>query len=135
MKLFKFLLIAFLSAALFTACNKDKDDTVINIPASELTGVFEGKFGTGSNNPSSFYSFNIKADGTMEELGSGGTVNGTGTWTITGNVFRATHHYTFPATSFFVTTGVYDPATKTISGTWGYGSSDSDGGKWYMTKK
>ena len=134
MKQLKFLFVLVLGITLFASCNKDKDD-VVSIPATELTGVLEGKYGTGTNTPSSFYSFNLKADGTMQELNSAGEINGTGTWTITGTTFRATHHYLFPANAFFVTTGTYNTATKTITGTWGYGSNDSDGGKWYMTKK
>lgn len=133
MKLLQWILPSLFGLFLLTSCKKDKAQ--VNISATEVAGVYIGKYGTGNNNPSSFYGFNLSANGNMQEINSGGEVIGTGTWTINGTTFRATYHYTFPATAFFVATGMYDPSTKKITGTWGYGNSDSDGGKWHMTKK
>lgn len=133
MKALKFFLLVVSGINFFVACKKDKQDTAVT--KAEVAGIYEGKYGTGNNNPSSFYSFNLKADGTMEELNGDGSVKGTGTWTLNGNIVTATHKYQFPANAFFISTGVYDAGAKKISGTWGYGSSDNDGGKWYMTRK
>lgn len=133
MKIVKIIFLSILSIGFFAACKKNKDD--IQIPVAEVAGMYEGKYGTGNNTPSTFYSFNLKADGTMEELASDGEVKGTGTWGMSGNTFTANHKYTFPANAFFVSTGTYDASAKKITGTWGYGSSNSDGGKWYMVKK
>lgn len=133
MKILQWILTSLFGLFLLTSCKKDKAE--VNIPAAEVAGVYLGKYGTGSNTPSSFYSFSIYADGTMQEINSNGQVVGTGTWTINGNVFRASYHYLFPLTAYFVATGTYDATSKKITGTWGYGSSESDGGKWHMTKQ
>lgn len=133
MKLLKIVFLFALGLSVFTSCKKDKD--TITVPVADIAGKYEGKFGTDNNNPSSFYSFNIKQNGTLEELSSSGEMIGTGTWTLNGNSFRGSYHYIFPATSFFVVTGTYDAHSKKITGTWGYGSNDKDGGKWHMTKK
>ncbi|HVF81635.1 MAG TPA: hypothetical protein VM884_06860 [Flavisolibacter sp.] len=133
MKSLKIFFFFALITNVFLACKKDKPDVVLS--KAEVAGIYEGKFGTGANNPSSFYSFNLKEDGTMVELGNTGAVKGTGTWTLKGNTVTATHKYTFPANAFFISTGTYEAGERKITGTWGYGSSDNDGGKWYMTKK
>lgn len=135
MKQLKFFLALFIGALLFTSCKKDKDDDTKAPPMPDIPGVYIGKYGTGNNTPSSFYSFNIKGDGTIQEINSSGLVVGTGTWTLNGKTFRASYHYTMPATAFFVASATYDPITKKLAGTWGYGSSDNDGGKWHMTKQ
>jgi hypothetical protein len=132
MKQLKFATAFLLSFLLFASCKKDK--AAIELSKAEIAGVYAGKYGTGDNTPASFYSFQVKEDGTMHELNSSGQIIGTGAWTITGTSFRASYHYTFPSTSFFVASGTYDPATKKLTGTWGYGSNDSNGGKWHMTK-
>lgn len=133
MKVLRILLLLVFGISLFSSCSKSHDP--VSVPVSDLSGKYEGKFGTGTNSPSSFFGFNIKQNGTLEEISSSGEVIGTGTWTITGNNFTGSYHYIFPATSFFKVAGTYDASSKKISGTWGYGSSDKDGGKWFMTKQ
>jgi hypothetical protein len=117
----------------FYSCKKDKQET--STPATEIAAPYEGKFGTGTNTPSSFYSFNLKEDGTLEEVNNAGVVVGKGTWSIQGNSFQGYYHYLTPVTSTFSVTATYDQAAKKLSGTWGYGSSNQDGGKWFMVKK
>lgn len=132
MNALKFIFLFAIGFHLFLSCKKGNDQPVI---ANDISGVYEGKFGTGTNNPSSFWSFRLKANGELEELSSDGTLTGKGTWTLDGTTMQASYHYLFPLTSFFSVTATYDASTKRFSGTWGYGSSNIDGGKWYMTKK
>lgn len=133
MKLFKFLFLFVFGITTFIACKKDKGNTTI--PVADIAAPYAGKYGTGNNNPSSFFSFNVKAGGALEELNSSGGVIGTGTWNFSGNIFTAFYHYLTPATAFFSVKAVYDPSLKKLTGTWGYGASNNDGGKFYMTKK
>jgi hypothetical protein len=133
MKLLQWILTGICSLYLFTSCSKDKEQVIETAVVSP--GVYEGKYGTGNNTPSTFYSFRLNGDGTMQEIDVSGNVVGTGAWTINGTTFRASYHYIFPATAYFVATGTYDQATKKISGTWGYDDNDKDGGKWNMIKK
>lgn len=132
MKRLQFLFLFVMSCGLFTACKKDKDP--INIPASMIEGAYKGKYGTGSNNPSSFYSFNLKTNGILEEVNNTGTVVGTGTWSISGETFKAKYLTTLPAASYSVK-ATFDVATDKLTGTWGYGNSETDGGKWFMEKQ
>lgn len=132
MKHLQFIFLLVLSIGSLVACKKDKED--INIPASMVEGQYEGKYGTGNNNPSSFYSFNIKANGVLEEVSNTGNVVGTGTWTISGETFKGKYLTTFPAASYSVK-ATFDVATDKLTGTWGYGDSETDGGKWFMDKE
>jgi hypothetical protein len=134
MKALKFSLIVFLTSLLFVGCSKNNDNPA---PASSvsnaITGTWQGKYGTGSNNPSSFYSFRIKVGGVLEELGSAGQVLGTGTWKLDNNII--TGSYTYPSGSKYSFIGAFDASKKQIIGDWGYGSSATNGGLWDMDKK
>lgn len=133
MKRLQFIFLFVLSTVLFTACKKDKNDPEVS--SGEVAATYEGKFGTGNNSPSSFFSFNVKPDGVLEELNSSGSVKGKGIWTISGNTFQGTTHDLFPVTNFYSYRATYDAATKKLTGTWGYGNNETDGGQWHMTKK
>lgn len=132
MKSLKIIFLYIIGVSLFTSCEKDKDTA--NIPPSAVQGTYKGKYGTGNNSPSSFYSLNIKSNGVLEELSSGGAVLGVGSWTISGNTFKGTYLTVLPAAGYSVK-ATLDLATNRLTGTWGYGSSDSDGGKWFMIKE
>lgn len=126
-----FLSVFFIAS--ITSCSKDKDP--VSVPTTEFAGKYVGKYGTGNNTPSVFFSFNLKQNGTLEELDETGEVIGTGAWSISGNTFHGTSHYIFPLTNFFALTANYEASKKKLTGTWGYGNNDKDGGKWYMTKQ
>jgi len=131
----KLLRIAFVAVAMVfaVACSKNTDDK----PSSTTTieGIWVGKYGTGSNNPSTFFSFNIKAGGVIEELAENGTVKGTGTWKLENNILSATYTWAPPANTKFSVLGAFDAAKGEIVGDWGYGTSPTNGGLWDMTKK
>lgn len=130
MKFLKTACVA-LGVLLLFACSKSTDK-----PASAtIEGVWVGKYGTGDNKPSAFYSFNIKANGVIEELDVNGTVKGQGTWELENNILMATYQYLPPANNKFSVLGAFNAAQGKILGNWGYGESVTDGGTWEMTKK
>ena len=115
------------------SCSKSNDS---NKGTTSVEGVWEGKYGTGNNNPSSFYSFNIKPGGILEELNASGQVKGTGTWKLeNGNIFSAKYTYAAPSNSKFSIIGAFYKSDGKLLGNWGYGESVTDGGLWEMTKK
>lgn len=115
------------------ACSKSTDKPAA---ATTIEGVWTGKYGTGNNKPSSFYSFNIKAGGVIEELDANGAVKGKGTWKLDNNkILMASYNYLPPANAKFSVIGAFNAGDGRILGNWGYGESVTDGGSWEMTKK
>lgn len=115
------------------ACSKSTDKPAA---ATTIEGVWTGKYGTGNNKPSSFYSFNIKAGGVIEELDANGAVKGKGTWKLDNNkILMVSYNYLPPANTKFSVIGAFNGEDGRILGNWGYGESVTDGGSWEMTKK
>lgn len=129
----KFLKIACVTLVMFLvfACSKSNDKPAA---AASIEGIWAGKYGTGNNKPSSFYSFNIKSNGVIEELDANGAVIGTGTWKLENKILSATYKYLSPSTSKFSVLGAFNAEQGKILGNWGYGTSVTDGGTWEMTK-
>ncbi|MES2850692.1 MAG: hypothetical protein V4685_16655 [Bacteroidota bacterium] len=138
MKALKFIIAVLFFSAIFVACKKED---VKQLPPtapqgnSSLTGKWVGKYGYDAETPNIFFSFNIKANGMMEELNANGEVSGTGTWVKNGNTFTATHHYLPPYNSIFISSATFDPAAQRLSGTWKYSDAVTSAGKWYMIKE
>ena len=132
MNLLKISFLFAFTLALLSSCKKDKDTATV--PPGSFAGKYVGKYGIGNNTPTLYFSFNLKQDGTLDELDESGAVIGKGTWSINGTSFQATSYYVAPATNFFAMTAFYDASLKKLTGTWGYGDNDKDGGKWHMTK-
>ena len=132
MKLFRFTIFSLALVLTFVSCSKkDSDDST---PASNsLDGVWTGKSVTESNNSTSFYSFEIKANGTLNRLDEAGAVAGTGTWSVSNNIFEGTYKNTNNAK--FSVIGSYNKGLAKILGNWGYGNSVTNGGTWEMTRK
>jgi hypothetical protein len=130
----KFLRIAFVAVMMVAAvaCSKSSDKPSVS---TNIEGVWVGKYGTGNNNPSSFFSFNIKAGGVIEEIDVNGQVKGTGTWKVENKILSASYTWLTPGATKFSVLGAFDAAKGQILGNWGYGSSVTDGGLWEMTKK
>ena len=132
MKLFRFTIFSLALVLTFVSCSKkDSDDST---PASNsLDGIWTGKSVTESNNSTSFYSFQIKPDGTLNRLDEAGAVAGTGTWSVSNNIFEGTYKNTNNAK--FSVIGSYNKGLAKILGNWGYGNSVTNGGTWEMTRK
>lgn len=133
MKKVKMALIALVIATGFAACNKDSDDEVISSP---VEGSYAGKYGFGTDAPDLDFKFKVSPGGIFQEIStSTGNVKGQGTWTLNGNTLTATYTMLFSPFNKYSVSGTYDPATKKITGTWGYDNNPSDGGKMEMAKQ
>lgn len=132
MKLLTVLLFAFVLPLTFIACKKESSS-----PESKtgLSGVFKGKYGFGDENPDKNYTLNFQSAGIIQEIGQvSGTATGQGTWALSGDKLTATYKMLeSPYTDYYIT-ATFNSATGRIQGTWGYGSSGTDGGKFSMTK-
>ncbi|HET6768710.1 MAG TPA: hypothetical protein VFH08_14960, partial [Chitinophagaceae bacterium] len=82
------------------------------------------------------FKFKVSPGGIFQEIStSTGNVKGQGTWTLNGNTLTATYTMLFSPFNKYSVSGTYDPATKKITGTWGYDNNPSDGGKMEMAKQ
>lgn len=132
-QIFKSVLVLLVASTMFVACSKEDNNN--NQGPVTITGKWVGKYGYDSEDPSHYYCFNIKSDGSFQELNKSGAVLGTGTWDLTGDVFTATVTWDPPYSSTFMMTATFDANDARLSGVWGYQPSDSDGGEWYMNKE
>ena len=132
MKLFKFTILSLALVLTFVSCSKKSSDD--STPASNsLDDVWAGKSVTEANNTTSFYSFEIKPNGTLNRLDETGAVAGTGIWSISNNIFEGT--YKNANNTKFSVIGSYNKGLAKILGNWGYGNSVTNGGTWEMTRK
>jgi hypothetical protein len=131
-----FVTLLFATVVVSSSCNKKSDD-VQQAPTGNqsIAGKWVGAYGFGNNNPAIYYSFNVKADGTIEELSQSGQSEGSGTWKLTGNSFTAKYQWNAPFNTVFSVEGTYNSSTKKLTGTWGYDNNATDGGKWEQTKQ
>eukprot|EP01035_Chromulina_nebulosa_P058173 gene58173-79673_t len=118
MKKFKNLFLFLLASLVLISCKKDTN--TLTSPHT-IAGIYEGKFGTGNNTPASFYSFNIKPNGILEEISNTGEVLGTGIWTISGSTFQGSYDYDEPSNNSYSVKATYNASAKNLTnGTWGY---------------
>ena len=120
--------------AVFTACKKETAEAPPT-PTDSIEGKWSGKYGFENEAPSVEYRFNIKPGGIIEELNSGGLAKGSGTWNLTGTLFTAHYKWKSPLNTVFSVKAAFDKINGKLSGTWGYDDSETDGGKWSMTKE
>lgn len=126
----KFLAVLLVSATFF-ACKKDE------IPAAHkanLQGIYEGEWGSGSQDPSNFIKFEFKADGTMKRFDEQGQVIATGTWTLSGINFECTYTHLADGQVHKIG-GLYTDFNGEIIGTWGWAPSKANGGTVELKKK
>ncbi|MBX9785016.1 MAG: hypothetical protein K2X48_17145 [Chitinophagaceae bacterium] len=137
MKKLNLLFVFIVFAAAFTACKK-KDCPAPTYPAE---GLWVGKYGSGTATPTSGFSMVLEAGGKVT-VADGDNVTSSskaaGTWTVTGNVFKAT--YTYPASgggtpSTYTIQANWSNNGKMTSGTWGSGTSPTGSGTWFMDRK
>jgi hypothetical protein len=112
-------------------CRKDDPAPV----QESISGVFEGKYGNGTKTPDFFWGFEIKPGGVINELNSAGEKIGDGIWTKSGDKFLATYHNDTPYNATYSLKAVYSTSEHTLTGTWGFGNNDSDGGTFRLTRK
>ena len=134
MKLINFAIFAILSTS-FIACNKD-DAASAPIPSSAIVeGLYNGKYGMGDDAPNKNYTLKFSGTGTIQEIGqASGRPTGQGTFTLTGNHLSANYKMLFTPFNEYYIDATYDQATKSLTGTWGYGKGGNYGGKFSVQK-
>lgn len=131
----KNLLFALIAFAAFTISSCKKDECPA--PTYPIEGYWTGKYGSGTATPSSGYSMVVEPGGTLT-VADGATISAsskaTGTWTLTGNVFKATYTYSGGGSTFSIQAN-WSNDGKLTSGTWGSGNNVSGSGTWLMDRK
>ena len=129
MQTIKFLLILGLSATLFSACKKD------NEPGSKsLPGIWEGKWGSGSQDPAYFIKFKLESNGQLQRLDEEGQVIANGNWELDGIEIEFTYTHTADGQAHKIG-GLYTDFDGAITGTWGYSPSKANGGNIELKKQ
>jgi len=114
-----------------SACNRED----CPVPAYPVEGLWVGKYGSADAAPTFGYSMAVEADGKLIlAAGSNLTENSRalGTWTLTGNTFKAT--YTYEEGGTYSIQATWNNKGKMSEGTWGYETDVSNGGTWYMDR-
>jgi hypothetical protein len=131
-KVFRTGAVLILALTLFVSCKKS--DTVV--PAYPTEGLWVGKYGNGTATPASGFSMVVESGGKVT-VADGDNITSSskaaGTWTLTGNVFKAT--YTYTGGNTFTIQANWSNDGKMTGGTWGNGSSPTGSGTWYMDRK
>ena len=132
---FKTMIMAAMASLLFfSACKKD--NPAPQPPAAKtMAGEWEGKYGNGNNEPVSYWAFDINKDGTIKlKTVVNGVYNGSGTWTLIDNVFRASYKYDGLATPQFIT-AIVDVPTGVMAGKYSTGTEDNVKGDFNSKRK
>ena len=115
---------------IFCSCKKEKD------PVYSIEGYWVGKYGSGSATPASGYSMLVEPGGVITVADGSKispSIKAVGTWTLTGNVFKATYTYQNGGSTFSIQAN-FSNTGKLTDGTWGSGSNVSGSGTWYMDR-
>jgi hypothetical protein len=99
--------------------------------STAITGVWKGTYGTGTNNNTNFYSFQLNADGTMQVLDASGRSIAAGTYSYSNNQLNGTYKYNGTSNAFSFAATL---SGTQLNGTWGSGANVSGGGRWVMNK-
>lgn len=125
-----------LFTVVFLSCSKK--ETPPAAPTYPIEGLWVGKYGSGSSTPSNGYSMVVESAGKVT-VADGDNITtsskAAGTWTLTGNVFRATYTYSSPGGATFTIQANWSNDGKMTGGTWGSGTNATGGGTWYMDRK
>jgi hypothetical protein len=106
-------------------------------PTYPVEGYWVGKYGSGTAAPTSGFSMVVE-DGGRVTVADGASITtatkAPGTWTLTGNVFKATYTYSGGGNTFTIQ-ATFNNAGKMESGTYGSGSNPTGAGTWFMDRK
>jgi hypothetical protein len=122
----KFILFSIILVSLgFVSCKKDKDE-----PAFTITGLWEGKLGTGTEAPDSYFALNLKGNGVVERVNGAGNVSATGTYQVTGDVIEGNYHFSSGTDVDF--TATINKSQQKITGSWINDGNET--GTFYLNK-
>lgn len=128
----RLMIAAFSLSLLFASCKKDE----VVPPVYPIQGLWVGKYGSGTNTPTSGYSMVVEAGGKVT-VADGDNITSsskaTGTWVLTGNVFTATYTYTGGGNTFSIKADWSNDGTMK-NGTYGAGANNTGGGTWFMNR-
>lgn len=130
----KLIFAALLFTTVFASCKKDECPT----PTYPVEGLWAGKYGSGASTPTLGFSMVVEAGGKVT-VADGDNITSSskasGTWTLTGNVFKATYTYSTPGGSTFTIQANWSNDGKMTSGTYGSGANPTGGGTWFMDRR
>lgn len=129
----KTTLALLLAVATMSIISCKKEDTPP--PVYPVEGLWVGKYGSGTATPSNGFSMVIETGGKVT-VADGDNITTSnkapGTWTLTGNTYKATYSYPGPLTYSIQANWSNDG--KMVSGTWGPGTNPTGSGTWYMNR-
>jgi hypothetical protein len=132
-KIFRTCAAIMLSLTLFSACKKC--ETVV--PTYPVEGLWVGKYGVGTGAQTFGFSMVVEAGGKVT-IADGDNITSSGkapgTWTLTGNVFKATYTYVSGGATYTIQ-ATWTSDGKMTAGTYGNGTSPTGGGTWVMDRK
>jgi hypothetical protein len=132
-KVFRTAAVVMLALTIFASCKKS--DTVV--PTYPVEGLWVGKYGVGTAAQTFGFSMVVEAGGKLT-VADGDNITSSskapGTWTLTGNVFKATYTYTSGGATYTIQAN-WTSDGKMTAGTYGSGSSATGGGTWVMDRK
>lgn len=123
--------LLFVAVFIFSACKKENTSSAPKGPVT-IDGTWKGKYGEGSSTPVFFYGFKLKPGGVLERINETGTVEATGTWSLSSTVFIGI--YTKEGQQYSIA-GTFNSEEGTIDGQWGFNSNTSDGGTFQVKKQ
>jgi hypothetical protein len=128
-----FVLVLAIAAGTFISCKKDKDAAP---PDSILKGTWEGAYGGANGEPTTYFSFIIENNGTLQVKAEdkNDPLVGSGTWTLKDNEFKAVYQYEGQDAKLNVA-AKFDEVENNLIGNWGHGEKNADVGKFYMFRK
>lgn len=127
-------LIVLLSTLMLTFFSCKKDD--VPAPTYPIQGLWVGKYGSGTATPTSGYSMVVEANGKVTVADGDNISSSTkasGTWTLTGDVFKATYTYSGGGSTFSIQ-ATWSNSGKLTNGTWGPGTTPTGNGTWFMDR-
>ncbi|MFM2283688.1 MAG: hypothetical protein RL222_1192 [Bacteroidota bacterium] len=116
-----------------TSCKKDETDPVT------VVGFWQGKYSNVST-PTTFsfgYAALLRSDGTCRFFSSTDTTTASkaeGTYSLTGSTLNATYTYISPGSGTYSVTATVNSVNAYMEGTWGSGTSTTNGGSFFLHK-
>ena len=132
---FKSMLIAlFAAVVLFSSCKKDNPVLPDPTPAS-IIGEWEGTYTNGKDPKTFYFNYKVNKDGTFNtKTTKGGEYTGEGTWSQTGDVFKAKYSYKNVLGNYFISAKV-NATGDNMTGTFSAGTEGNTQGDLIMKKK
>jgi hypothetical protein len=129
---FKFALAIALLSVTLIACKKDKDDD------PTITGLWLGKYSSSSTSyPTLGYAFLFRKDGTVRVFNSSDTAAASGkaegTYQVAGNKVTCNYTYVIGAGTYS-SEAIVNSMFTFMEGSWGNGSSTTNGGMYFVYK-